>query len=137
VLHNMLGTYLSRYSDYEGYWLFGFLVPRLTDLQIDLLGRREHGDIIQDRAAERAVTAFRDQIAKARFPLDRVRSADLLLRREPALVDLDVDGAPAKGWWVVATARVETVSGLRFERQCEVRVAAHNPEVERRSARPA
>ena len=26
VLHNFLGTYTSRYSDYNGYWLFGFMV---------------------------------------------------------------------------------------------------------------
>jgi hypothetical protein len=137
VLHNTLGTYLSRYSDYDGYWLFGFLVPRLVDLKIDLLRRNEHADMMQDRAAERAVTAFREQLAKARFPLDRIRSADLSLRREPTLVDLDIDGAPAKGWSLVATARAETMSGLRFERQSEVRVAAHDPAVERRSARSA
>jgi hypothetical protein len=137
VLHNALGTYLSRYSDYDGYWLFGFLVPRLIELRFDLLRRSEHADMIEIRAAERAVSAFREQLAKAGLPLDRIRSADLSLRREMALVDLDIDGVPARGWAVVATARAETKSGLRFERRSVVRVAAHNPAVERRSARPA
>ncbi len=29
VLDNFLGTYTSRYSDFHGYWLFGFLVKDL------------------------------------------------------------------------------------------------------------
>ena len=37
VLGNFLGTFTSRYSDYDGYWLFGFLVADLKDLRIDLL----------------------------------------------------------------------------------------------------
>jgi hypothetical protein len=28
---------MSRYSEFEGYWLFGFLVDGLTELRIDLL----------------------------------------------------------------------------------------------------
>ena len=137
VLHNTLGTYLSRYSDHDGYWLFGFLVPQLVDFRIDLLSRSAHADRIHARAAERAVTAFRDQLAKATFPIDRIRSANLWLRRDPTLVDLDIDGVPAKGWRLLATAEAETMSGQRFERRSEIRVAAHNPAVERRSGRPA
>jgi hypothetical protein len=60
VLHNTLGTYLSRYSDYDGYWLFGFLVPRLIELKFDLLRRSQHADLIEARAAERAVSVFRE-----------------------------------------------------------------------------
>jgi len=33
VLKNFLGTYTSRYSDFQGYWLFGFLVPGLGSNQ--------------------------------------------------------------------------------------------------------
>ena len=39
VLGNFLGTYVSRYSDYDGYWLFGFLVGDLGELRINLLGQ--------------------------------------------------------------------------------------------------
>ena len=31
VLDNFLGTYTSRYSDYDGYWLFGMVVGEVTD----------------------------------------------------------------------------------------------------------
>ncbi len=37
VLGNFLGTYTSRYSDFDGYWLFGFLVSDLGEFRIDLL----------------------------------------------------------------------------------------------------
>ena len=37
VLDNFLGTYISRYSDYDGYWLFGFLVKESPHLKINLL----------------------------------------------------------------------------------------------------
>lgn len=39
VLHNFLGTYISRYSDFRGYWLFGFLVSNRFDFEseFDLL----------------------------------------------------------------------------------------------------
>jgi hypothetical protein len=38
VLHNFLGTYTSRYSDFNGYWLFGFLVGDISQVAVDLLG---------------------------------------------------------------------------------------------------
>ena len=37
VLHNFIGTYTSRYSDYDGYWLFGMVVRDVAELRIDLL----------------------------------------------------------------------------------------------------
>jgi hypothetical protein len=39
ALHNFLGTYSSRYSEYSGYWLFGFLVNDLTRIDFDLFER--------------------------------------------------------------------------------------------------
>jgi hypothetical protein len=39
VLGNFLGTYVSRYSDYDGYLLFGFLVGDLVELRINLFGQ--------------------------------------------------------------------------------------------------
>ena len=37
VLHNFLGTFTSRYSDFNGYWIFGFLVEKMDSVRIDLL----------------------------------------------------------------------------------------------------
>jgi hypothetical protein len=37
ALHNFLATFTSGYSDYDGYWLFGFLLKDADELRIDLL----------------------------------------------------------------------------------------------------
>jgi hypothetical protein len=36
VLCGFLGTYTSRYSDFDGYWIFGFLVAQVVDVKFDL-----------------------------------------------------------------------------------------------------
>ena len=38
VLSNFLGTYVSRYSEYDGYLLFGFLVADFDEL-MNLMGQ--------------------------------------------------------------------------------------------------
>ena len=37
VLHNFLETYTSRYSDYDGFWVFGFIVETMLPANIDLM----------------------------------------------------------------------------------------------------
>jgi hypothetical protein len=37
VLDGFLGTYVSRYSDFGGYWLLGQVLDDLDGLEIDLL----------------------------------------------------------------------------------------------------
>ena len=44
VLDGFLGTYMSRYSHYEGYWLFGFLICDLPCLRVDLLSDGARAD---------------------------------------------------------------------------------------------
>ena len=76
VLHNFLGTYTSRYSDYEGYWLFGFIVGDLVGLDIDLLSRHfDRGASPQDLARYLAATRFTEQVDKSRL------SSDLIVER--------------------------------------------------------
>ena len=38
VLDSFLGTFVSRHSEYAGYWIFGMLVEHLDHEPIDLLG---------------------------------------------------------------------------------------------------
>ncbi len=67
VLHNFLGTYTSRYSDYDGYWLFGLLVGEVGELKIDLLSPTVGTTTSAPVAAviELAVRKFREQMEKA------------------------------------------------------------------------
>jgi hypothetical protein len=43
VVGNLLAAYVSRYSSYQGYWVFGFLVQELDLLEFDLLGTPQRG----------------------------------------------------------------------------------------------
>ena len=95
VLRNFLGTYVSRYSDYHGYWLFGFLVIDLGELEIDLLN--EGGgdpDSPVARSRQLAVIKFAEQLQKAGLARSLVRNARLKITRPP--------GADVLGCWPLA-----------------------------------
>lgn len=63
VLHNFLGTYTSRNSDFHGYWLFGFLVEDINQINVDLLGADRNQENTKSRfnrggALQRFVYSF-------------------------------------------------------------------------------
>src|SRR5206468_1458652 len=82
VLKNFLGTYTSRYSDYCGYWLFGFLVGDLDEVQFDLL-TRAGGNQNTPRAVATllAATKFADQMCKAGLKPSQFRDARLRIKK--------------------------------------------------------
>ena len=61
VLDNFLGTYTSRYTDYEGYWLFGLLVADLGEVEFDLLAAGGSPDSPLGVAELAASLKFADQ----------------------------------------------------------------------------
>ena len=75
VLGNFLGTYTSRYSDFGGYWLFGFLVADLAELQINLLGQD-----VSDPASPSGVAI---SSAVAKFDEQREKSQRPRAKRKP------------------------------------------------------
>src|SRR5437667_11840282 len=79
VLHNFLGTYTSRYSDFDGYWLFGFLVDGIDHAKCDLIETSgENIEATPIAAAKRlAATKFAEQIEKAGLPRSCFREAHL------------------------------------------------------------
>ena len=46
VLHNFLGTFTSRYSDFDGYWVFGFLIESMDRVRIDLLSEAAKSEVV-------------------------------------------------------------------------------------------
>src|SRR4051812_17003733 len=100
VLHNFLETYTSRYSDYDGYWLFGMLLGELGQLDIDLLGT---GCETSDRtpitaAVQLATTKFKDQIEKAGLSLSHIQEAQLAITKSPDFRDVFVSGHRRAGF---------------------------------------
>ena len=81
VLGNFLGTYVSRYSDYDGYLLFGFLVGELGELRINLLGQSvSDPDSPRGVAVLSAVARFEDQRRKGGLAASRIREASLTMQ---------------------------------------------------------
>lgn len=135
VLGNFLGTYTSRYSQLDGYWLFGFLVGDLSELRIDLLvSDGVDPDYVRDSAAQLARVKFSDQLNKARVSADRVREAWLTIRKLPGEVTGPVNGHPTAGHHVSFNVCAVLLNGRCHQRECTEFIAPHNPLVESRSS---
>jgi hypothetical protein len=136
ALAGFLGTYSSRNTDYKGYWLFGFIVDRLSELHIDpLMQRRSLASTALDAAGDLARAKFLDQLLKNGITVDRVRQAALIVRRLPGKVERSIDDQVRAG--VMVSFHIEAVmqDDRSYEKSCVVFVASHDAEVERRSAR--
>jgi hypothetical protein len=136
ALRNFLSTYTSRYSDYDGYWLFGFLVPWLDQLSIDLLGPSPTVVAHPLQAAIRtAIERFHDQLRKAGLDPARLGAARLVIRKLAEPVEGFVNGCLAPGFHVVFAIHAVTTSGRRYESDVTTFVAPHDPSLELRSTR--
>jgi hypothetical protein len=139
VLFNYLETFTSRYSDWRGYWVFGFLAAdweRLNDidcLDFDLLKPTADSQerVIIAYIRELAVTKFQDQLSKARLAPSSIREAKLAIERMPGMLEVPVNGRPTVGRQVRFS--ILAVTDLARAYRCEkiIAVAPHNPAVER------
>ena len=131
VLHNFLGAYTSRYSDYDGYWLFGMLVRDVGELRIDLLCPSV------DAAAPPSVVAaiqlaaqkFREQMEKSGLSVLCAREARLHIMRSHDLRRGFVNGRMSAGNTVRFAARVVSDYGKTYEHEVSVFVAPHDAKV--------
>ncbi|MGZ4971942.1 MAG: hypothetical protein ACXWDN_04215 [Limisphaerales bacterium] len=140
VLHNFLGTFTSRYSDFHGYWVFGFLVENLSIVKVDLLGETivdTTESSPSDFARQLAAQKFSEQIAKAGLPRHRFREAYLEISKSPDVTCGFVNGRSCFGYDLRFQARVVTDLGKVYDRTASIFVAPHDPKVESRSTRAA
>jgi hypothetical protein len=136
VLHNFLGTYTSRYSDYGGYWLFGFLTPDLQRIEFDLLANTAGAcNSPVEFARNLAGKTFSDQLQKSGIAIDIIGEALLRIEKLPGVVAGLVNGQTSDGHSVrfLAIAKVDT--GRIFERERVIFVADHDQRKEIRSTR--
>ncbi len=135
VLHSFLGTYTSRYSNYDGYWLFGFLVEDMEHVRIDLLeagGERTEG-APTTTARCLAVSKFAEQIEKAGFSRSCFQEAYLEITKSADSREGIVNGHVCSGYDVRFVATAITDLGKTFESGVSVFVAPHDPRIEWRS----
>jgi hypothetical protein len=134
VLGPFLGTYTSRYSDCDGYWLFGFLVGEFEQLRIDLLAPTVgEPDAPLGLTVRLATEEFEDQIRKSALERSQVRSARLTIRQSAESTTGTVNGHPCTGHYFAFLVEAVMEGARNYQREQVVFVARHNPEVELRS----
>jgi hypothetical protein len=128
VLHNFLGTYTSRYSDRDGYWLFGFLAHAGAEWQVDLLAAPEPAATSAvAEAIALARTRFAEQLQKAEIPRSWLREAHLRLARGDEAKRGVVNGHWTDGHDFTFSAHATTDHGKSFAAEAVVFVAPHDP----------
>jgi len=138
VLSNFLGTYVSRYSEYDGYLLFGFLVADLAELRFNLLrATHDESKTPVGVAATLAAAKFDDQRQKAGLMRPHVSDAWITIRRLPQTPVGVVSGQPCAGFTVSFLAEAKMDNGRRYHCERVAFVAPHSREIERQSARRA
>lgn len=137
VLDNFLGTYVSRYSDHDGYLIFGKLVSEIQEISIDLLkaGGIEPKDCPLDVASRLAVSKFREQLEKAKLANSCVREAHLAIIRSPESRDAVVSGRTRNGYDVTFVVTAVSEHGKSYESRTTGFIAPHDPSSEGRSMR--
>lgn len=133
VVTNFLRTFTSRYSEYRGYWLFGFLCghPRF---EIDLLGDEHcHGRDPFEVARSRAVEDFLDQLACARISPSKLASARLTIRTGDEPFEQVAGGVLRHGYQMTFDVTATTQEEITYFSACAHFVAPHDPALERQS----
>ena len=136
VLHNFLGTLTSRYSDFNGYWVFGFLVESLDVMKIDLFAEADNIDSTPSGFVRRlARQRLSEQIAKAGLSRESFREAYLTISKSEENRVGWVNGRSSSGYQVRLDAHAITDLGRAYDRTAIIFVAPHDPQVELRSGR--
>jgi len=139
ALDGFLGNLVSRYSDFDGYWLLGFLAVGRKSLEIDLCRTTQHTpqSSPEDVVVELASRKFHEQLHKWRIPVAWVEGARLDVIWSKAMTGGFVGGKSRECYEATFAAAVKTDLGSTLARARHVLVAPHNPWLEARSARAA
>ena len=137
VLCNFLGTYTSRYSDYEGWWVFGFLANDIQQLKINLLNPQisnyEGKPLVF--AVELAKRKFCEQIEKNGLSISWIREAHLEIAKLPQSKSGFVNGRASAGNNFRFAVQASTDYGKTHKTETTIFIAPHNPSIELRSTR--
>jgi hypothetical protein len=139
VLHNLLETFTSRYSDYDGYWLFGQLLLEAETLSIDLRDEEKNSasSAVAAAACREAYTKFEDQMKKADMPIECIASAILTMTKAKTEKVGVVNHQPSSGYEVSFAVEAISDQGKKYRAEKTVFVAPHDPSIESRSNRSA
>lgn len=140
VAGGLLGSFISRNNDVDGYWALGQLRSECdarcsTTLTLDILAGTASPD---GRVGLRVAMAYRDVLSRLLQGIElgpeHLRSARVLLDFAPP-PSTRVDPHASYGSPFACVVRLEDPRGHAFRVQYAGRCRAHNPDLERRSAR--
>lgn len=134
VLNNFLGTYTSRYSNFDGYWLFGFLQEAV---KIDLTQTELSEDSCTPLyfVKQLAAAKFREQIVKTNLESLFLKEAHLNITKSVNSINGYVNGHLYCGFTMKFEVTATTDLGKVYQSKVVLFVAPHNSRVESRSAR--
>lgn len=138
VLRGFLGTYVSRYSDLDGYLVFGLAADALDGLEVDLTIDAPPPSLDSVSEVRRlAIRRFAEQLAKVGLSGCVVRSATLAIHRTPESRDCHVETGRRvpSGHDYSFTVSVVTDLGRPYRAECRAFIAPHAPDVFTRSTR--
>jgi hypothetical protein len=132
---NFLTAFTSRYSDYDGYWLFGLLVREGSKFEFDLLSPASGQSSLARFASHIAARAFRAQVEKSVVPIPCFSRAILQIENTGRSRVGLVNHRPTLGFEVSFAVIVLSDLGKQYSKQIVVFVAPHDPAIEHRSTR--
>ncbi|PKQ38164.1 MAG: hypothetical protein CVT59_02755 [Actinobacteria bacterium HGW-Actinobacteria-1] len=140
VVRGFVGTYVSRYSDFDGYLLFGFGVDSMRDLTVDLTRpvRLQPAEDALDEWQRLATFKFQEQLSKVGLPISVLQEATLRICRTTARRGAVVlRGVPVMvdGFDVDFSARAVTDLGRVYEASAREFIAPQDPGLFDRSGR--
>lgn len=140
VLRGFLGNVVSRYSEFQGHWLLGFLARECMSLEIDLLRCIPRvGYSPEERFVELASRKFNEQVGKWQIPPSWVTAARLDVTWSKELTKGLVNGrfglAARDGYEATFAASVQTDLGRTLAHAMHVFVSPHDASTEMASAR--
>jgi hypothetical protein len=135
VLYGFLDTFTSRYSDYDGYWIFGLLVREGDEVSLNLLHTNSNFEesVIISAATGIARAKFNEIRQKFHIPAEFVSEGRVLVSKlEPATLGL-VNGRTSKGHLYSVCAEATSDLGKKYTARKTIFIAPHDPAVEHRS----
>jgi hypothetical protein len=121
ALCGLLDTYGSRYSDYDGYWIFGLLAREADSFSFDLLSSD--------------APASSSSVVSEACRLARVSGAKLTIQKIGDSKVGPVNGHISHGHQVSMVAEAVSDLGKKYRAERFLFVAPHDPSIEHRSAR--
>lgn len=136
VMHSFLRSFTSRYSDYDGYWIFGLVTCELNKLTINLMDveNTTNNEVVLF-PAQLGQREFKEQTDKAKLPMHFVRQAQMNVSQSTATTKGFVAGHLCTGHIYTFSIQVISDLGRPFRATTHKFIAPHNPAVEHRSTR--